>query len=137
MKFSWKNFPEMLLTHDPKSEILKKAWKNFPRNPLSDHPVLGNIFQDLSILVKWFDLNNEYILDVTSILVMVVGDNFEMLVTVLAVFCHQYPLSFNNRIGHQHSKDVTCHQHPCSQTTKLPKNFIVDNSHPYIIIIFY
>ena len=28
MKFSWKNFPEMLLTHDPKSEILKKAWKN-------------------------------------------------------------------------------------------------------------
>ena len=52
MKFSWKNFPEMLLTHDPKSEILKKAWKNFPRNPLSDHPVFGNIFQDLAIWVK-------------------------------------------------------------------------------------
>ena len=52
MKFSWKNFPEMLLIHDPKSEILKKAWKNFPRNPLSDHPVFGNIFQDLAIWVK-------------------------------------------------------------------------------------
>ena len=52
MKFSWKNFPEMLLTHDPKSEILKKVWKNFPRNPLSDHPIFGNIFQDLSIWVK-------------------------------------------------------------------------------------
>ena len=54
MKFSWKNFPEMLLTHDPKSEILKKAWKNFPRNPLSDHPVFGNIFQDLAI---WINLS--------------------------------------------------------------------------------
>ena len=54
MKFSWKNFPEMLLTHDPKSEILKKAWKNFPRNPLSDHPIFGNIFQDLAIWVKDF-----------------------------------------------------------------------------------
>ena len=52
MKFSWKNFPEMLLIHDPKSEILKKAWKNFPRNPLSDHPVFGSIFQDLAIWVK-------------------------------------------------------------------------------------
>ena len=48
MKFSWKNFPEMLLIHDPKSEILKKAWKNFPRNPLSEHPVFGNTFQDLA-----------------------------------------------------------------------------------------
>ena len=55
MKFSWKNFPEMLLIHDPKSEILKKAWKNFPRNPLSDHPVFGNIFQDLAIWVKKID----------------------------------------------------------------------------------
>ena len=42
----------MLLTHDPKSEILKNVWKNFPRNPLSDHPVFGNIFQDLAIWVK-------------------------------------------------------------------------------------
>ena len=52
MKFSWKNFPKMLLIHDPKSEILKKVWKNFPRNPLSDHPVFGNIFQDLAIWVN-------------------------------------------------------------------------------------
>ena len=42
----------MLLIHDPKSDILKKAWKNFPRNPLSDHPVFGNIFQDLAIWVN-------------------------------------------------------------------------------------
>ena len=43
----------MLLTHDPKSEILKKVWKNFPRNPLSDHPIFGKIFQDLAIWVKY------------------------------------------------------------------------------------
>ena len=42
----------MLLIHDPKSDILKKAWKIFPRNPLSDHPVFGNTFQDLAIWVK-------------------------------------------------------------------------------------
>ena len=42
----------MLLTHDPKSEILKKVWKNFPRNPLSDHPIFGNIFQDLAIWIN-------------------------------------------------------------------------------------
>ena len=51
MKFVWKNFSDMLLIHDPKSEILKKAWKNFP-NPLSDDPVFGNIFQDLRIGAK-------------------------------------------------------------------------------------
>ena len=30
-----------------------------------------------------------------------VGDNFKMLVTVLAIFDHQHPLSLNIRGGHQ------------------------------------
>ena len=66
-----------------------------------------------TLVTKWFD------------------DNFEMLATVSAVFCHQKPQSFNISVGHQYSKDVT-------NTKKLP--LTLSHQHlrsPYVFVSIY
>ena len=48
----WKSFPEIPLSHAPKSQNLKKVWKSFPRNSLSHAPFFGKVFQDFPIMVN-------------------------------------------------------------------------------------
>ena len=51
--------------------------------------------------------NHQFEMATSMLVTKCVGDNFEMLVTTLAVFITNILYHFKMSVGHQHSKDVT------------------------------